>query len=67
MRRLATLIGGALLVAFGAADQAHAQLLIRSSVLSAEPCHPAVCSDFRDGRCQALRMRVAASEEIGKG
>jgi hypothetical protein len=69
MRRLATLIGGALLVAFGAADPARAQLPYPPSpcsVLSAEPCHPAVCSDFRDGRCQILRMRVAASEEIAK-
>jgi hypothetical protein len=46
MRRLAILIGGALVVAFGAADQAHAQL--------------------RAPIGQASRMRVAASEEIGR-
>ena len=46
MRRLAILIGGALVVAFGAADQAHAQL--------------------RAPIGQASRMRVAASEELGR-
>ncbi len=78
MRRLAILIGGTLLVALGAADQAHAQLTYPPSpcsVLSAEPCHPAACSVFRDGPCfpdygapvgQSVRMKVAASEEAGK-
>src|SRR5271166_1678317 len=78
MRRLAILIGGTLLVALGAADQAPAQLTYPPSpcsVLSAEPCHPAVCSVFRDGHCfpgygalvgQTQRMKVAASEETAK-
>lgn len=70
-------IGGAFLAAL-CATTAHAQFAYPPSpcsVLSAEPCHPAVCSGFHDGPCfpdygapigQTPRIRLAASEETAK-
>ena len=66
-----------MLVALCATVEAHAQLTYPPSlcsVLSTEPCHPAMCSDFHEGPCfpdgasvgQTLRLKLAASEEIGK-
>lgn len=75
MRRLAFLIGGVFLVAFGAPGRAHSPpiyLPSPCSVLNAEPCHPAVCDVSHDGSCfpdhgtptgQRPRMTVATSEE----
>jgi hypothetical protein len=78
MRRLAVLTGGVLLIALGATAQARPQLADPPSpcnVFSAEPCHPALCGAFHDGRCfpdhgapirQSQRITLAASEETSK-
>jgi hypothetical protein len=76
--RLVSVIGLALLAALCATAPACAQLSYPPSprsVLSVEPCRPAVCSVFHDGPCfaddgapigQTVRVRIAASEETGK-
>jgi len=75
MHRLLILGGGIFLAALCATREARAQLAYPPSpcsVLSAEPCLPAVCSVFHHGPCfpdygapigETLRMTVAASED----
>jgi hypothetical protein len=78
MRLFAVLVGSALVTAFCATIEAHAQLTYPPSPCDApgaEPCRPAACSVFRDGRwspdcgapnAQTSPMRLAASEQTAK-